>query len=57
MTVTTARKVGRPVTATCGTVAAYKRHVRHGETPCQPCRDAWAAYQRERYKRIRRAKP
>ena len=24
----------------CGTTAAYQRHLRHGEEPCQPCRDA-----------------
>lgn len=30
----------------CGTRAAYRRHRRHGETPCQPCRDAAAAYKR-----------
>lgn len=22
----------------CGTQAAYQRHIRHGETPCEPCR-------------------
>jgi hypothetical protein len=32
----------------CGTEAAYRRHLRHGEVPCEPCRleanrvaDAW----------------
>lgn len=24
----------------CGTVAAFQRHVRDGETPCEPCRAA-----------------
>lgn len=40
---------GRPQTQPCGTVAAYKRHQRAGETPCQPCRDAWSTKQREMY--------
>ena len=25
----------------CGTIAAYRRHKRKGETPCDPCRLAW----------------
>jgi hypothetical protein len=35
----------------CGTVAAYRRHYRHGEKPCWSCRQArsrWAADYRER---------
>jgi len=28
----------------CGTRAAYKRHVRHGETPCRACKAANAEY-------------
>jgi hypothetical protein len=24
----------------CGTVAAYKRHLRYHQVPCQPCADA-----------------
>lgn len=40
---------GRPVTAECGTVSAYKRHQRRGEPVCDACRLAWSAYQRERY--------
>ncbi|MCP2339213.1 hypothetical protein [Actinomadura rupiterrae] len=28
----------------CGTRAAYKRHKRRGEQPCEPCRQANAAY-------------
>lgn len=40
---------GRPP-APCGTVAAYLRHRKKGETPCRPCKDAQAAYQRARYK-------
>lgn len=38
----------------CGTVAAYKRHVRHGEEPCAACRAAWADYQRQRYQTRKR---
>lgn len=30
----------------CGTLAAYRRHGRHGEKPCQPCRQANADAQR-----------
>jgi len=32
----------------CGTIAAYARHRYHGETPCEDCRKAKAAYVRER---------
>src|SRR5690606_29324388 len=39
----------------CGTVAAYRRHQRHGEPPCDECRKAEAEHQREMY-RIRKAK-
>ena len=35
----------------CGTVAAYRRHQRNGETPCEPCRAAWSEYQRQQYQR------
>jgi hypothetical protein len=42
---------GRPPTQPCGTVAAYKRHRRNDETPCDACRSAWAAYQRDAYQR------
>ena len=44
-------KVGRTATHPGGTNAAYKRHQRHGETPCAACRAAWAEYQREMYQR------
>jgi hypothetical protein len=37
-------KPGRPVTQPCGTVSAYKRHLRHGEPTCAACRAAWAAW-------------
>ena len=26
----------------CGTAAAYRRHLRRGERPCEPCRQAEA---------------
>lgn len=42
---------GRPATQPCGTTAAYKRHQRHGETPCDECRAAWSTYQRELYQK------
>ena len=32
-----------------GTVAAYRRHQRAGEQPCEPCRQAWSVFQREQY--------
>jgi hypothetical protein len=44
-------KPGRPVTAECGTVAAYKRHQRKAEPLDQACRNAWSAYQRQLYQR------
>lgn len=31
----------------CGTVGSYRRHLKHGEEPCQPCRDAAAEEMRE----------
>lgn len=37
----------------CGTTAAYFRHIRNGETTCQPCRDAMTN-QRRRYARTPR---
>lgn len=33
--------------AACGTYTGYQRHWRAGEPPCQPCRDARAAWQRD----------
>ena len=51
-------KVGRPRTMTCGTRAAYQRHLRNGEEPCEPCCAAnvvrWRANdQRQRLRRLR----
>lgn len=37
----------------CGTPAAYRRHKRKGEEPCNPCREAAQAKDRARYKRTR----
>jgi hypothetical protein len=42
--------VGRPVTAPCGTAAAYKRHQRRGEPVDAACREAWNAWQRDYYR-------
>lgn len=38
----------RGYTAPCGTRSAYVRHKRHGEKPCDPCREAMRTYERER---------
>jgi hypothetical protein len=32
----------------CGTPAAYRRHLRRGETPCQECKRAETEYQQSR---------
>lgn len=40
---------GPAPTAEHGTIGAYRRHRRHGEPPCDPCREAWNADQRARY--------
>jgi hypothetical protein len=48
---------GRPVTDPHGTVAAYKRHLRHGETPCASCRAAWNDWQRGYYASRNAKKP
>jgi hypothetical protein len=31
----------------CGTYASYQQHLKRGDEPCAPCRQALAAYQRE----------
>jgi hypothetical protein len=40
--------IGRsgPEPKPCGTTAAYRRHQRRGETPCQVCRDTFNAKRR-----------
>ena len=40
----------------CGTNAAFRRHIRHGEPPCPDCRRAQAEYQRQWYAGKRPAK-
>jgi hypothetical protein len=42
---------GRPAVAPCGTLAAHKRHVRHGEVPCDLCR--LAARSDRQFRRVR----
>ncbi len=45
-------KHGPPPTAPCGNLSAYRRHLRHRETPCDACKpanaQAQAAYQARR---------
>lgn len=33
----------------CGTFAAYRRHLRHGEQPCESCRQASVRVSQDRY--------
>lgn len=40
----------------CGTWAAYKRHLRAGETPCEPCRQAARDQKNDRNEARRRAR-
>jgi len=40
---------GRPAVQPCGTPAAYARHLRHGEIPCEACRLANSQRHRELY--------
>lgn len=35
----------------CGTDTGYKYHTRNGTPACQPCKDAHAAYERDRVRR------
>jgi hypothetical protein len=44
------RPPGRPPEQPCGTLAAYRRHLRRGEATCQPCKDANAEYGRNQRK-------
>lgn len=39
---------GRPPVQPCGTLAAYRRHLAHGEPTCKACRAANAAHSRNR---------
>lgn len=39
---------GRRRPAECGTPSGYRRHRARAEETCQACRDAWAAYMRQR---------
>ena len=50
------RKRGGPprTLAPCGTTAAYARHLRHGEQPCDACREANAERHRALYARRKR---
>lgn len=43
--------------AECGTRAAYQRHIRAGETTCQPCRDANTAATNAYRRLIQAARP
>lgn len=45
------RKLGRPATQPCGTVAAFQRHKYNGEEPCDLCRAAERERQAEAYQR------
>lgn len=45
----------RPIPA-CGTNAAYQRHLRLKETPCDPCAEAARRYKRDYNKRKSAAK-
>lgn len=41
---------GPKITSPCGTPAAYRRHFRHGEKPCNTCRNAEVKRRRARAK-------
>lgn len=41
-----ARRQGRRTLKQCGTYAAYRRHLAHGEEPCDECRRARARQKR-----------
>lgn len=43
-------------TKPCGTYPAYARHLRHGERPCQPCKQALRDYKRDQTARRAAAK-
>lgn len=46
----------RRAVAECGTTGGYDRHQRLREVPCEPCREAKAAYNRERYEQRQKRK-
>jgi hypothetical protein len=39
-------QLGRPTSLGCGTLAAYRRHLKNGELACQACRAANAEHTR-----------
>ena len=41
----------------CGTTAAYRRHIRHGEKPCDDCRRAAVQRESERMRSLRQRVP
>lgn len=49
-------QLGRPPTQPCGTVAAYRRHRRAGEEPCDLCRSAYSDRQRQLYQQRKEAR-
>lgn len=44
---------GPPAVKTCGTQAAYRRHLRRGEPPCEDCKKASARDTQDRSRRRR----
>lgn len=50
---TSAPKVAKPMNP-CGTLAAYRRHLKAGETVCDDCRQASRDDARERRRKYRR---
>ena len=48
---------GRQASQPCGTPAAYRRHRRQGEEPCEDCRRAMSAWNREQYERRKAVRP
>lgn len=42
-----------PPRAACGSPAAYRRHLRNGEDPCDPCREAYTRSRAEERQRAR----
>lgn len=49
------RPPGRPAFRPCGTMAAYRRHQRHGETPCRECKQAFSRWWQDRGRELRAA--